>query len=424
MNNLPAERSLLYLCIDSDISCGEICAVVETSDFTDPDHAELYSIVLELHGAETKVEMSTLLAAGASTSTVGDVLEHGMADARSCKAHLRALTASTRARKLSRVCREALDNLEATSGRIEPLLDSFQSLIDDHHKSSIDDQTVSMAQGAEETMEWLVSGGASKQLKTGYIEVDKLVRFRPGGLHIIAARPSVGKTCLALNLTRKWATAGTPVLFVSLEMAYQDLVTSLIAAEANIPIDALMYGDPDGTQWVKAAMAKDRVSGLPITITYNRNLYGVITLAKQMARQNKDLVVVVDYLQLLEGARVGKNSNREQEISQFSQKLKGMALDEGITVVALSQLNRSAEHRTNKKPVLSDLRESGAIEQDADVVLLMYRADYYSDTARADSQTEIICAKQRGGQTGKVDMMFRKDKGRFENLAYGGGRDV
>ena len=232
-------------------------------------------------------------------------------------------------------------------------------------------------------------------------------------LIIIAARPSMGKTMLCLNLARYAAVhEQIPVAIFSLEMSREQLALRLLSAEAELSGQRLRTGELDDDMWATLSTALGRLGEAPIFIDDTPGITALELRAKarQLKAQFDIGLVIVDYMQLMQGKRA---ENRQQEISDISRSLKALAREIDVPVVALSQLSRAVESRTDKRPMLSDLRESGAIEQDADIVAFLYREDYYTKESENPDVTELIVAKQRNGPTGTIHLLFKKDIGKF-----------
>jgi replicative DNA helicase len=257
-------------------------------------------------------------------------------------------------------------------------------------------------------------------VSTGFIDFDRLTGgFQPGSLNIIAARPSMGKTAFALNIAQHAAQEkGVPVLLFSLEMGAEQLAQRLLGAEARVNIHDLRTGNFPEKAWDSLAEAAGRLSQSPIYID-DSSLLTTSDLRARVrrfqARQKDKLgMVVVDYLQLMSWSR--RTDSKQQEVSEISRALKGVAREFDIPVVALSQLSRAVESRPDKRPQLSDLRDSGAIEQDADLVCLLFRPGYYepkSSGQENNPEAEVIVAKHRNGPTGTVDLIFLQEFARF-----------
>lgn len=254
---------------------------------------------------------------------------------------------------------------------------------------------------------------------SGFKKIDEMLTgFQNSDLIILAGRPSMGKTGLALNIARNSAIIyGVPVGIFSLEMANYQLVIRMLSSETEINSSALKTGHIANNDWAKVSMKVNLLSEAKIFIDDSpaQSILEIRAKARRLKSENNIGLIILDYLQLIRG--VGKNENRQQEISQISQSLKALAKELDVPVIALSQLSRAVENRPDKRPVLSDLRESGAIEQDADVVMFLYREEYYQKNTENAGIVEVIIGKQRTGPTGTVKLAYREEFVKFENLA-------
>jgi replicative DNA helicase len=254
---------------------------------------------------------------------------------------------------------------------------------------------------------------------TGFMDFDHMTSgLQPGNFIIIAARPSMGKTTLVLNMAQNIAIEQErPVAIFSLEMPAQDIVMRMLSAESRIDFGRLRTGNFSEDYWRPLTEAASRLSEAPVLINDNRGLtiQGLRAEGRRLKGEHGDLaLIIVDYLQLLRGT--GRYTAREQEISEISRSLKVLAWELNVPIVACSQLSREVERRPDKQPQLSDLRESGAIEQDADLVAFLYREDYYEDEDAGDRvEANLMIKKQRNGPTGTVVLYFTKKQMRFEN---------
>ncbi len=259
---------------------------------------------------------------------------------------------------------------------------------------------------------------------TGFTDLDrKTSGLHPGDLVIIAGRPSMGKTALAINIAENVALdSKLPVAIFSMEMGAAQLVMRMIGSVGKLNQQDLRTGKLQDDDWGRLTQALGKLNDAPIFIDESAALSSLDLRARsrRLHRSNSGLgLIVVDYLQLM-SSNVGKVSeNRATEISEISRSLKALAKELQVPVIALSQLNRSLEQRTDKRPVMSDLRESGAIEQDADLILFIYRDEVYNSDSPSQGKAEIIIGKQRNGPIGKVELAFRGEYTRFDNLASG-----
>lgn len=273
-------------------------------------------------------------------------------------------------------------------------------------------------------------------LSTGYPELDKMTAgLHPDELIILAARPAVGKTAFALNIAQNVATkTDETVAIFSLEMSAESLVSRMLCAEGSINANHLRTGQLDESEWSNLIVAMNSLSKANIFIddTAGSKMAEIRAKCRRLAKEKDGLgLIVVDYLQLIEGS--GRES-RQQEVSEISRQMKKLAKELSVPVIALSQLSRGVEQRQDKRPVLSDIRESGSIEQDADIVAFLYRDDYYERDTDEDEdgnlpdprdeddqnvgEVEVIIEKNRGGERGTVKLLFVKSYNKFSSLAY------
>jgi replicative DNA helicase len=256
-------------------------------------------------------------------------------------------------------------------------------------------------------------------IPTGFTELDRMTSgFQRSDFIIVAARPSVGKTAFALNIAQNVATkTNENVAIFSLEMSAQQLVMRMLCAEGNINAQNLRTGKLTPEDWGKLTMAMGSLSnaGIYIDDTPSIRVSDIRAKCRRLKQESGLGMVVIDYLQLIQGS--GRNrENRQQEVSEISRSLKALARELEVPVIALSQLSRSVEQRQDKRPMMSDIRESGSIEQDADIVAFLYRDDYYNKDSENKNIIEIIIAKQRNGPVGTVQLAFIKEYNKFVNL--------
>lgn len=256
-------------------------------------------------------------------------------------------------------------------------------------------------------------------LATGFVELDKMTAgFQKNDLIIVGARPSVGKTAFALNIAQNVATkTGENVAIFSLEMGAEQLVMRMLCAEGNIDSQRLRTGTLTDEDWGKLTMAMGSLSnaGIYIDDTPGVRVQDIRSKCRRLKQENGLGMVIIDYLQLILGSGRATD-NRQQEVSEISRGLKQLARELEVPVIALSQLSRGVEQRQDKRPMMSDIRESGSIEQDADIVAFLYRDDYYNKESENKNIIEIIIAKQRNGPTGTVSLAFIKEYNKFVNL--------
>ncbi|WP_411955604.1 replicative DNA helicase [Alkalibacillus sp. S2W] len=254
---------------------------------------------------------------------------------------------------------------------------------------------------------------------TGFNDLDNITSgFQKNDLVIIAARPSVGKTAFALNIAQNVAiNSQENVALFSLEMGGEQLVSRMLCAEGNIDAQRLRTGKLEDEDWGKLTMAMGSLSnaGIYIDDTPGIKINEIRSKCRRLKQDQGLGMIMIDYLQLIQGSPGGSES-RQQEVSEISRSLKALALELGVPVIALSQLSRGVEQRQDKRPIMSDLRESGSIEQDADIVGFLYRDDYYEEESEKENIIEIIIAKQRNGPVGTVELAFVKEYNKFVDL--------
>jgi len=261
-------------------------------------------------------------------------------------------------------------------------------------------------------------------ISTGFEDLDQLTSgFQPGDLIIVAGRPSMGKTAFSINIAENIALQNKlPIAIFSMEMGASQLVTRMLGSIGKLDQQRMRNGSLEDDDWFRLTSAVGKLNNAPVYIDEGAGLtsFDVRARARRLQRQTGQLgLIVIDYIQLMSGTSDKSNENRATEISEISRSLKSLAKELNVPVVALSQLNRSVEQRQDKRPVMSDLRESGAIEQDADLIIFIYRDEVYNKDSEQKGTAEIIISKQRNGPIGTVRLTFLGEHTRFENYAGG-----
>jgi replicative DNA helicase len=254
---------------------------------------------------------------------------------------------------------------------------------------------------------------------TGFRDLDDITGgLQRSNLIIIAARPSMGKTAFAMNIAQHVSRQNTPVAVFSMEMSSEELGARILSSEARIEGDRLKNGRLHESDWANLAKVMSQLNNVPLYIDDSSGLtvMEIASKARKLSRNHGLGMVMIDYIQLISGP-MRKEANRVQELAEISRQLKFLAKELKIPVIALSQLARGVETRNDKRPMLSDLRDSGAIEQEADLVVFIYRDEYYNPHSDQQGIAEIIIAKQRSGRTGKIELHFSNQYVKFENLA-------
>lgn len=288
----------------------------------------------------------------------------------------------------------------------------------------IRDVLVDVIETTEAKAEAFKKGVVVTGLKTGFADLDKMLGgLQKSDLIIVAARPSVGKTAFALNVAQNVAVeTGETVAVFSLEMSAAQLVTRMVSSEGNLEASRLKMGDMVDDDWSKMTMAAGVLGDADILIDDSPGItvHDIRAKCRRLKKQRGLGLIVIDYLQLIAGRNSRRGSeNRQQEVSEISRTLKHLARELDVPVIALSQLSRGVEQRQDKRPMMSDLRESGSIEQDADIVAFLYRDDYYNQETEKKNIIEIIIAKQRNGPVGTVELVFLKNYNKFVNYDRG-----
>jgi replicative DNA helicase len=307
------------------------------------------------------------------------------------------------------------DSLES-----DELLDRAERAIFDITQRKFSSPTVKMYDILQDTFEHIENiherEGRLTGLSTGFYDLDdRTSGLQKSELIVIAARPSVGKTSLVLNIAEHVGVDKKPAVIFSMEMSAQQVAQNMLCSNAKIDAHLMRMGKLDDNQWSKLPLAMGELSEASIFIddTPGLSIMELRAKARRLKLQHDIQLIVVDYLQLMEAK---ERENRQQEISVISRGLKSLARELEVPVIAVSQLNRSVETREGHKPRISDLRESGGIEQDADVIILMHREDYYDENHKEKNKVELNIAKQRNGPTGKVTLTFLREFLRFENF--------
>ncbi len=429
-HSLEAERSVLGAILIENETFNQAAEVVDAADFFRDAHRRIFDKMVRLSERNEAIDLVTLRE---ELSRTGELDEAGGA------AYISSLTdgvpRATNVEHYARIVKEKaiLRSLIRSAGQIladayqaedEPalVLDRAEQAIFAIAEHQIRPGFVSMRDLAHASFEAIEQAHARKQLitgvPTGFERIDEMTSgLQRGDLIIIAARPSMGKTSLALNIAQHVGTrTAMTVGFFSLEMSKEQLFLRMLSTESGVDGHRLRTGYLRTDDWDHLTRALGTLGDAKVFIDDSAGVGTLEMRAKSrrlMAEHGLDLLVV-DYLQLMQGR--GRFENRVQELGSISRALKGLAKELNVPVIALSQLSRAPENRPGKRPQLSDLRESGALEQDADVVLMIYREDQYDQNAENQGVAEIIVAKQRNGPTGTVKLAFLKEHTRFENL--------
>ena len=431
-HNPEAERTVLGAILVDNSAFNSAAEILTREDFYREAHRRIFEAMADLAEKSQPIDLVTLkdeLARGSALEAVGGA------------AYLASLASGvprvTSVEQWSRIIKEkaVLRNLIHASNRIVQscyeaeddaaiLLDRAERAIFDIAEHRIRQGFVPIRETLKESFRTIDQLAQSRELvtglPTGFVDLDERTSgLQKGELIIVAGRPSMGKTSFCLNIAQHAAQkTGETMGIFSLEMSKEQLVLRLLCADGRIDAHRLRTGNLGEKDWARLAKAYSDLSSSKIFIDDSATLTPLEMRAKcrRLKAEHGLGLVIVDYLQLVSTS--GRVENRQQEISSISRSLKGMAKELGVPVMALSQLSRAPEARTEKRPQLSDLRESGAIEQDADVVIFIFREEVYKETEENRGIAEIIIGKQRNGPIGSLKLAFIKEFTRFENLEW------
>jgi len=431
--NLEAEASLLgAILIDAD-ALVKIADSVRPDDFFDARHKYIYEAVLALYERRSQIDVLTLAdqlkGTGFLDMVGGPAYLTELTNFVPTAAHVEQYADIVAQKALRRRLIKASQDMTALgfdeSKQLRELIEEAESRLFEVSQQHIKQNVVSLETILTESFDRLDElhrdKGKIRGIPTGYKDLDNILAgLQRSDLFILAARPSMGKTALVLNLAHNVALlAKEPVLFFSLEMSKEQLVDRLLSMESGVDAWALRTGNLTDSDFEKIGEAMGTLSEAKIFIddTPGITVSDLRTKARREAHQHGVGLVIVDYLQLMSGGgRFGGGDNRVQEISEISRGLKGIARELNVPLIALSQLSRSVESRSPQIPQLADLRESGSIEQDADVVAFIYREEYYNPETDRKNITDILIKKHRNGPTSNVELYFEADKQRFRSL--------
>jgi replicative DNA helicase len=431
--NLEAEASLLgAMLIDGD-AIVKVADIVMAEDFYDERHRHIYAAAKHLYDKHSPIDVLTLadeLKNNQLLEVVGgpsylSELTNFVPTAAHAANYAEIVASKALRRRLIKASQDITTFGYNEEESLQSLIEQAEARLFEVSQRHTSQDVISLEQVLSESFERLdelhKDKGTIRGVPTGYKDLDNILAgLQRSDLFILAARPSMGKTAFALNLAHNVAVkSGQPVLLFSLEMSKEQLVDRLLAAEASVDAWNLRTGNLSDSDFEKIGHAMGTLSEAQIFIDDSPGITvsDMRTKARREAHQHPLGLVIVDYLQLMSGgARFTGEANRVQEISEISRGLKGIARELNVPVIALSQLSRSVESRHPQIPQLADLRESGSIEQDADVVAFIYREDYYNPETERKNIADIFIKKHRNGPTGAVELYFDREKQRFRTL--------
>lgn len=433
--NLEAEQSVLGAMLIEREAISRVAEILRPEDFYRESHRLIFNAVLQLYNKNEAVDLITIteqLKKEDKLEAVGGIsfvtsLANSMPTAANVVYHAKIVEEKALLRQLINAATYIAGMGYEPTDEVVNILDSAEktilSVANRKVKGDFAPVKTIILDAFNKIEQLYASKGGITGLSTGFRDLDRLTAgLQPSDLILIAARPSMGKTAFVLNIARNVAVKEKKaVAFFSLEMSKEQLVQRLLCSEAPIDAQRLRIGDLKDDDWKRLVIAAERLSSAAIFIddTPGITVSEMRAKARRLKVENDLQLLVIDYLQLMQGhgSSGGRSENRQQEISEISRSLKSLARELNVPVIALSQLSRGVESRQSKKPMLSDLRESGSLEQDADIVAFLYREDYYNPETENKNITEIIIAKHRNGPVDTVMLNFQKQYTKFNDLS-------
>ncbi|MGL4357888.1 replicative DNA helicase [Cetobacterium sp.] len=420
-SSLEAERSVLGgIFLKPDIF-SEVIEIIYSADFYKMAHKIIFEVMQEVYNSGESIDpiivMDRLKRKDKFDDIGGEAIFYEIIEevptAANILTYAKIIKEKATLRKLGDIGTKIVEMTYEGYEDVDTILDKAEGMIFKVAESKESKDIISLKEVVtnefERLEQLLQNKGVTTGISSGFKHFDEMTSgFHPSDLVILAARPSMGKTAFALNLALNAAMkAGKGVLVFSLEMSSSQLLQRLLAIEAGIGLQKIRNGFLGEDDWGKLGIASGKLANAEINIADvpNVNVLEIRSIARRLKAAGRLDMILIDYLQLIKGTS-GKSDNRQQEISDISRSLKGIARELDIPIVALSQLSRAPEQRADRRPMLSDLRESGAIEQDADMVVFLYRDDYYNDDSDQKGITEVIIGKQRNGPVGTVNLKF------------------
>lgn len=429
--NLEAEQAVLgAILLESEALIASM-ERLKAEDFYSVSHQRIFDAMVALNDDNQPIDLVTLTARLQDLGQMDEVggvmylakLANSVPTAANVEYYAQIVEEKSILRRLIRTATQIVSNGYATEDDVGVLLNDAEARIMEISSRRSATGFISIRDVLMEVFEKVEflynhKGGVSG-IPSGFVDLDKMTNgFQRSDLIIVAARPSVGKTAFALNVAQNVAVrASETVAIFSLEMSAPQLVQRIVCAESNVDATRMRTGHLEGDDWEKLSMAIGALSEAQIYIddTPGITVSDIRAKCRRLKKEKGLGMILIDYLQLIQG-RGKAGENRQQEVSEISRTLKQIARELEVPVIALSQLSRGVEQRQDKRPMMSDLRESGSIEQDADIVAFLYRDDYYDKESEKKNIIEIIIAKQRNGPVGTVELVFLKNFNKFVSL--------
>lgn len=429
-NSIEAEQSVIGAMLLEKEAISATSEMLRAEDFYKEAHKLIFEAVMELYDKDEPVDLVTIvdiLRGKGILETIGGItylsnLAASVPTTANIKYYARIVEEKSTLRKLIKSASKIMEKSYEASEEVPSILDEAEKdIFDISQKAMVHDfEPISkiLEKGFNEIERMYINKGSITGIPSGFFDLDsKTSGFQKGDLVLIAARPSMGKTAFALNVAQYASLRnGNSVAVFSLEMSKEQLVNRMLCAEANIDMLKLRTGNLDDDDWVRLAKSAGPLASAKVFIddTPGISVTEMRSKCRRLKIEHGLDMIIVDYLQLIQGR--SKTENRQQEVSEISRSLKTLAKEIDAPVIALSQLSRAPEARADHRPMLSDLRESGSIEQDADVVCFLYRDEYYNKESDKKNIAEVIISKQRNGPTGTVELAFIGKYTKFGSL--------
>ncbi len=430
-NNIEAEEAVLGSILINQETIYGVSELLDIEDFYRKSHRTIFKVMLDLNTTKKAIDIITLtdyLTHISKLEEVGGIafitsLANKVPSTANLKHYINIVKEKSMLRNIINIAEhmesmsydnEQLDTPEVILDKTEQMISRLTKKMIVTKVDNIQGQTLKAYMDIENIIN---HKDELLGLETGLYDLDNFLQgLKNSDFMILAARPSMGKTAFALNIASYLSIKkDTPVAFFSLEMSSNQLIHRIFSSYGLIPLFNLKSGNLDDAHTQKLIKVSNKLSQSKLILNDEiSNLMSLRSIARKLKRENDIKLIIIDYLQLLEGTR---RENRNLEISEISRSLKILAKELDIPIIALSQLSRSVESRQVKKPMLSDLRESGSLEQDADIVMFLYREDYYNPETENKNITDVIIAKNRNGPTGTIPVYFHKEYVRFQDLA-------
>lgn len=430
--DIPAEQSVLGGMMLSKDAIADVVETLRGNDFYRPAHESIYDAVTDLYAkgepADSVTVAHELTKRGEIARIGGAAYLHTLISSVPTAANAGYYASIVHEHAVLRRLVEAGTRIVQlgydAEGDVDDVVNLAQAEVYAVTEERTSEDYVPLSDIIEGTMEEIERAGdhdgGMLGVPTGFADLDELTNgLQPGQMIVVAARPAVGKSTLALDIARAASIKNSMASVVfSLEMGRTEISMRLLSAESRLPLQKLRKGELDNDDWTRLARVLGEVNEAPLYIddSPNMSLVEIRAKCRRLKQKNNLQLVIIDYLQLMSsGKRV---ESRQQEVSEFSRALKLLAKEIQVPVIALSQLNRGPEQRTDKKPMVSDLRESGSIEQDADMVILLHREDLYDKESPRAGEADLIVAKHRNGPTGTITVAFQGHYSRFVDMAH------